>query len=217
MSTRQQAELALREVANTLSIDLSEAQSLALHDYVSLLLKWNRVYNLTAIREPQEVWTHHIYDSMAAVPAMLERDAHVHHILDVGSGGGLPGVVWAILRPDWQVDCLDAVAKKMAFVQQVIHATPTVHGRMRAWHTRVQEHKQQYDLVTSRAFASLADFVIWTRHLLKPNAHWMAMKGKWPQEEIDALPADVEVFHVKQLHVPQLDEERWLIWMRLKA
>lgn len=217
MSTRQQAELALREVANTLSIDLSEAQSLALHDYVSLLLKWNRVYNLTAIREPQEVWTHHIYDSMAAVPAMLERDAHAHHILDVGSGGGLPGVVWAILRPDWQVDCLDAVAKKMAFVQQVIHATPTVHGRMRAWHTRVQEHKQQYDLVTSRAFASLSDFVIWTRHLLKPNAHWMAMKGKWPQEEIDALPADVEVFHVKQLHVPQLDEERWLIWMRLKA
>ena len=208
------AQQDLRKLAQDLSIELTDRQAQSLHDYVQLLLKWNRVYNLTAIRQAEEVWTHHIYDSMAAVPAIVEQDPHVQSILDVGSGGGLPGVVWAILRDDWQVDCLDAVAKKMAFVQQVIHAIPIVQGRMQALHKRVQEHQQTYDVVTSRAFASLIDFVSWTRHLLKPKGYWLAMKGKWPQDEMDALPADVEVFHVKQLHVPKLDEERWLIWLR---
>lgn len=208
------AQQKLRKLAQDLSIELTDRQAQSLHDYVQLLLKWNRVYNLTAIRQAEEVWTHHIYDSMAAVPAIVEQDAHVQSILDVGSGGGLPGVVWAILRDDWQVDCLDAVAKKMAFVQQVIHATPIVQGRMQALHKRVQEHRQTYDVVTSRAFASLIDFVSWTRHLLKPQGYWLAMKGKWPQDEVDALPADVEVFHVKQLQVPKLDEVRWLIWLR---
>ena len=209
----------LRTVAQELSLPLSDDQEKAIERFVERMAKWNKVYNLTAIRVEQDIWSHHVYDSMAALASVDDQVGvtKARHVLDVGSGGGLPGVIWSILRADWKVTCIDAVAKKVAFIQQVINATPLVSGRLNAVHARVQEHQGAYDVVTSRAFASLSDFTNWTAHLLKPGGLWLAMKGKWPDDEINALPEGIEVFHVKQLHVPHLDEERWLIWLRPTA
>jgi 16S rRNA (guanine527-N7)-methyltransferase len=135
-------------------------------------------------------------------------------LLDVGSGGGLPGVLIAILCPQLQVSCVDTVGKKAAFIRQA--AAELGLRQLRAEHARVEQLPGRYDVITSRAFATLADFVALTRERLAPEGLWMAMKGKRPDDEIAALPADVEVFHVEPLQVPGLDAERCLIWMRLQ-
>jgi 16S rRNA (guanine527-N7)-methyltransferase len=135
--------------------------------------------------------------------------------LDVGSGGGLPGVVLAICLPDVAVTCVDTVAKKAAFVQQV--AVSLKLPNLRGVHTRVESLTEPHQVICSRAFASLADFVTWSRTALAEDGVWMAMKGKHPQGEIDALPADVGVFHVEPLTVPGLAVERCLVWMRPKS
>jgi 16S rRNA (guanine527-N7)-methyltransferase len=202
----------LSEGARSLGLSLTPEDQRRLLDYLALLQKWNRVYNLTAVRDPAEMLTHHLLDSLAALPALNRHAPGATAILDVGSGGGLPGVVLALCRPDWQVTCVDAVAKKTAFVQQV--AGNLGLSNLRGVHSRVQDLGATWPLITCRAFASLGDFTHWSASVLSPGGVWAAMKGKYPQDEIDALPASVQVFHVEPLNVPGLEAERCLVWMR---
>lgn len=193
----------------------SPADRQALLDaYLALLSRWNRVYNLTALRDPAQMRSHHLADSESIVSPLARHAAgRPLRILDVGSGGGLPGVVLAIHHPEWDVTCVDTVAKKAGFIRQVALelGLPNLH----AAHARVEQlPSAQADVVTSRAFASLPDFCAWTRHHLAPGGVWLAMKGRHPADEIAALPADVTVFHVEPLLVPGLDAERCAIWLR---
>ena len=200
-----------------LGLELSGEQIDRLLEFMALLQKWNKVYNLTAVRDPQEMLTHHLLDSLAAV-APLQRHVVAAspslpvRLLDVGSGGGLPGVVFAICCPQVEVHCVDTVAKKAAFIQQAAATLrlPNLHGI----HARVENLKETFDVVSCRAFASLADFTTWSRQSLGPQAVWLAMKGKHPQDELAALGSDVQVFHVEPLVVPGLEAERCIIWMR---
>ena len=274
-------EAALRSGAQALGLELQGAQVAQLLDFMALLQKWNKVYNLTSVRDPQDMLTHHLLDSLAAVvplqrhlaqtcangaagmapspfgaesrgssPASAELDglkgcgvlppaprlgwgpaapeagalpgsaagpgqqetAPLARLLDVGSGGGLPGVVFAICCPNLDVSCVDTVAKKAAFIQQAAATLklPNLHGI----HARVESLAGPFDVVSCRAFAALADFTAWSRAALAPGAVWLAMKGKHPAEEITALPADVEVFHVEPLQVPGLQADRCIVWMR---
>ena len=203
----------LVEGVGVLGLNLTEGQLDQLLAYVDLLARWNKVYNLTAVREPAEMLTHHLLDSLAVIgPLRRQTGDRSARLLDVGSGGGLPGVVIAICCPDIEVCCVDAVAKKTAFIQQVA-GTLGLPG-LRSVHARVENLVERFDVVTSRAFATLADFTAWSVGALAEDGVWMAMKGRTPQEEIDALPATAEVFHVEQLTVPGLDAERCLVWMR---
>jgi 16S rRNA (guanine527-N7)-methyltransferase len=200
-----------------LGLELASEQIDRLLEFMALLQKWNKVYNLTAVRDPQEMLTHHLLDSLAAV-APLQRHVLTANpslpvrLLDVGSGGGLPGVVFAICCPQVEVHCVDTVAKKAAFIQQAAATLrlPNLHGI----HARVEKLKETFDVVSCRAFASLADFTTWSRQSLGSQAVWLAMKGKHPQDELAALGSDVQVFHVEPLMVPGLEAERCIIWMR---
>jgi 16S rRNA (guanine527-N7)-methyltransferase len=207
---------ALRDGLAALALELTDAQCDDLLAYLDLLQKWNRVYNLTAVRDPVQMLHHHLLDSLAVV-APLQRMVHLRAIaapvrlLDVGSGGGLPGVVIAICCPQVQVTCVDAVAKKAAFVRQV--AASLGLDNLTAVHGRVERMPGAFDVVCARAFASLADFTQWTAGLLAPGACWMAMKGQFPADEIAALADGAVVFHVEQLQVPGLDAQRCIIWL----
>jgi 16S rRNA (guanine527-N7)-methyltransferase len=211
----------LQEGIQALGLGLTDAQTAQLMDFLALLQKWNKVYNLTAVRDPQEMLTHHLLDSLAAVAPLRRHAATLGQggtvagvkLLDVGSGGGLPGVVFAICCPEVDVSCVDTVGKKAAFIQQAAVALklPNLHGV----HARVETLTTPFDIISCRAFASLPDFVTWSRSALAtPHGVWLAMKGKHPEDEIAALPADVSVFHVEQLAVPGLDAERCIVWMK---
>ena len=216
-------EAGLRQGLVELGLELDGIQVQRLLDYVDLIQKWTKVYNLTAVRDPAEMLTHHLLDSLAAI-APLDKQLQCRgaatgsssnaptRLLDVGSGAGLPGIVIAICRPDITVHCVDTVAKKAAFIQQV--AVSLKLPNLRGLHARVESLTESYDVVSSRAFASLADFTSWSIGALAVQGVWMAMKGKHPADEIAALPAGVEVFHVEQLVVPGLDAERCMVWMR---
>jgi 16S rRNA (guanine527-N7)-methyltransferase len=202
----------IKALCQQCGLSASPAQLQALADYLALLQRWNATYNLTAVREPAAMLTQHLADCLAVIPP-LQRHADGGRLLDVGSGGGLPGVVIATLLPGWQVTCVDAVGKKMAFVRQVAGTLPLAN--LRAEHARIEDLKQPpFDLITSRAFASLADFTRLTRRHLAPGGVWMAMKGRASEEELADLPPEVQMFHVEQLAVPGLDAQRRLFWMR---
>ena len=210
----------LQTGAEALGLALDSAQLTLLMDFLVLLQKWNKVYNLTAVRDPEEMLTHHLLDSLAAVLPLRRHVAQAGlaapvRLLDVGSGGGLPGVVFAICCPGVDVSCVDTVGKKAAFIQQaaVQLRLPNLHGV----HARVESLATPFDVVSCRAFAALADFTTWSRQALAPHGVWLAMKGKHPEEELAALPADVQVFHVEQLAVPGLGAERCIVWMRPAA
>jgi len=204
-----------------LGLDLSDAQVDQLLAYLDLIQKWTKVYNLTAVRDPAEMLTHHLLDSLAAInPLRLQMrslqsgvvSGGALRLLDVGSGAGLPGVVIAICCPDLVVHCVDTVGKKAAFVQQV--AASLKLSNLRGVHSRVEALTEKYDVISSRAFASLLDFTSWSANALVEQGVWMAMKGKHPADEIQVLPAFVKVFHVEQLVVPGLNAERCIVWMR---
>jgi 16S rRNA (guanine527-N7)-methyltransferase len=204
----------LRAAADALGVPLADAQLAQLLAYQDLLARWNRVYNLTAVRDAGRIGSHHLADSLSVV-APLTRHANGRplRLLDVGSGGGLPGVVLAIARPDWHVDCIDAVAKKAGFVTQVALELGLIN--LHAHHARVQDlAPAQADVIVSRAFSSLADFAAWTQHHLARGGVWLAMKGKHPADEIAALPPGVRMFHVEPLNVPGLDADRCALWLQ---
>ena len=213
----QEMEETLRAGLGALALDLSDTQIHQLLDYQDLIGKWTKVYNLTAVRDPAEMLTHHLLDSLAAI-APLKR--HLQQagleqgstLLDVGSGAGLPGVVIAICCPAVAVTCVDTVAKKAAFIKQTALALklPNLSGL----HARVESIDEPFDVICSRAFASLRDFTKWSDSALAAKGVWMAMKGKHPVDELAALPATVKMFHVEQLKVPGLDAERCVVWVR---
>ena len=199
-----------------LGLGLSADQQQRLLDYVAMIQKWNKVYNLTALRNPADMLTHHLLDSLTAVaPLARHTQGQPIRVLDVGSGGGLPGVVLAICMPELTVTCVDTVAKKAAFVQQV--AATLKLPNLRGIHARVESLTEPYPVICSRAFASLPDFVTWSRSALAEGGVWMAMNGKQPQDEIAALPPETQVFHVEPLTVPGLDVERCMVWLRPAA
>ena len=191
---------------------MSDRQGEQLLAYGTLMLKWNKVYNLTAVRDPAGVMTHHLLDSLAVIAPLQRQYPEQGRLLDVGSGAGLPGVIIAIMRPEIDVSCLDAVAKKAAFVQQV--AVELELPNLRGLHARVELLEGSYNVISSRAFASLPDFFNGSKHLLAADGVWLAMKGKMPGDELAVLPPEVAVFHVEQLTVPGLDAERCIVWAR---
>jgi 16S rRNA (guanine527-N7)-methyltransferase len=215
--TEQELRATLVAGLDALQLALSEPQIDQLLAYQAMIAKWTRVYNLTSVRDPAEMMTHHLLDSLAAVPA-LQRYLHGagleqgSRLLDVGSGAGLPGVVIAICCPTVSVSCVDTVAKKAAFIKQAALALklPNLAGL----HARVESINQSFDVICSRAFASLADFTKWSAGALAPQGVWMAMKGKNPADELQALPKNIAMFHVEQLKVPGLDAERCILWLR---
>lgn len=203
---------AIDAVCRELGLAPEAAQTAALAQYLALLQRWNATHNLTAIRDPAAMLTQHLADCLAVIPP-LRRHMVQGRLLDVGSGGGLPGVVVAVMLPGIDVTCVDAVGKKAAFVRQVAGVLGL--RNLHAVHTRVEDLREDpFDVITSRAFASLADFIALTRRHLGTDGIWLAMKGREPADEIAALPADTEVFHVEPLQVPGLDAQRCLVWMR---
>ncbi|MDI6750330.1 MAG: 16S rRNA (guanine(527)-N(7))-methyltransferase RsmG [Pseudomonadota bacterium] len=200
--------MTLGEGIAALGLTLPPGAEEKLSAYLALLAKWNKVYNLTAIREPEAMVTHHLLDSLAVLPILQESALAGRHatLADVGSGAGLPGLVLAIARPDWRVASIEAVEKKAAFQRQAKIelglSNVSIHcGRVEDW-------QERFDAVISRAFASLAEFVALAGHLA--DRLW-AMKGAYPAEEIAALPAGWRVSACHGLHVPGLKAERCLL------
>ena len=207
----------LRAGLGALQLDLSDEQIGKLLDYQNLIGKWTKVYNLTAVRDPAEMLTHHLLDSLATISPLQRQLKQMaleqgSRLLDAGSGAGLPGVVLAICCPTVAVTCVDTVTKKTAFIKQAALALKLTN--LASLHARVESIEQPFDVICSRAFASLSDFAQWSAGALANNGVWMAMKGKRPGDEIAALPQSVQVFHVEQLAVPGLQAERCIVWMR---
>lgn len=211
------AEQVLRDGLRNLHLDLDDRQVDQLLDYVAMIGKWTKVYNLTAVRDPIEMMTHHLLDSLSVVPPLKRQLQQMGlgdgaRLLDVGAGAGLPGIVIAICCPTVTVTCVDTVAKKAAFIKQA--ALELKLSNLSGLHKRVEQVGEPFEVICSRAFASLPDFTIWSFKALAPGGVWMAMKGKHPASEIDSLDKGVDMFHVEQLNVPGLNAERCLVWMR---
>ena len=209
----------LQQASDVLGLGLDAAALDGLIAYLQLLQRWNKVYNLTALRDPQQMLTHHLVDCLAVLPALRQHVAKARldglRVLDVGSGGGLPGVVLALVQPAWCITCVDTVSKKTSFIRQV--AAELRLPNLAGLHARVEAlapQAGQFDVITSRAFASLADFTTLSNQVLAPGGVWLAMKGRFPVDEQAQLPAKVQVFHVEQLQVPGVDAQRCLVWMR---
>ena len=210
----------LEALAPRLGLTLTATDRERLLAYMAMIQRWTKVYNLTAVRNTGEMFTHHLLDCLAVVMPLrtgASRNGEgAIRVLDVGSGAGLPGVILALLNPLWQVTCVDAVAKKAAFIRQAAAelGIPNLHGV----HGRVEANgtfrDPQFDLITSRAFASILDFTMLTRPLLAPRGQWAAMKARLSAEEQAEVPTDVDMFHVEQLDVPELNEKRCLVWLR---
>jgi 16S rRNA (guanine527-N7)-methyltransferase len=214
----QQAAL-LAEGVVSLGVPVSAAQQAQLLDYLELLAKWNTVYNLTAIREPRQMLIQHVLDSLAIVPHLAPHGPS--SALDVGTGGGLPGIVMAIVMPDWRITLNDIVHKKTAFLTQAkgllgLANLKVVTGRVETLRIGV-EVDAHFDVVVSRAFAELVDFVSVARHLVSPGGAMWGMKGTRPDAEIARLPEGVIVERVVRLNVPFLDAERHLVEMTIEA
>jgi 16S rRNA (guanine527-N7)-methyltransferase len=209
------AALALEQGLAELGLALQPAQRDQCLAYLALIGKWNQVYNLTAVRQPEQMLTHHLLDCLAALGPLQRHLAQSGltesgRLLDVGSGAGLPGIVWAIGCPQLQVCCVDTVAKKAAFITQA--ALTLGLKNLKGVHARVESLTGPFDVISARAFASLPDLVAGSAQALAEGGVWLAMKGKHPADEIAAVPADV--FHVEPLQVPGLAAERCIVWMR---
>jgi 16S rRNA (guanine527-N7)-methyltransferase len=216
------AETALAQALAALHLPLEPETRRRLLDYLGLLAKWNAVYNLTAIRDPHQMLVAHLFDCLAIVAPLRERallEARTT-VLDVGSGAGLPGALLAMLAPEVEVHCVDAVSKKAAFVAQL--RAELGLANLHAHHARVERLQAPRDLapaalIVSRAFASLAQFVECSAHLLAPGGTWAAMKGQMPDDEIAALPASIELSAAIKLEVPGLEAQRHLLLLRARG
>jgi 16S rRNA (guanine527-N7)-methyltransferase len=209
---RQALQQLLAEGIQEMALDVSPSQQTQLMDYLALMAKWNAVYNLTSLRDPQQMVTHHLLDSLAAVPAF--KDAH--NVLDVGSGGGLPGIVLAIVRPDMKVSMIDTVHKKTAFLTQVKAELGLANVTVYTMRVEQLDVSDKFDVITSRAFADLSDFVNWSSHLLAGEGRYIALKGTAPIDEQQRVPAEWNITAVQPLQVPKLGAERHLVFIERK-
>jgi 16S rRNA (guanine527-N7)-methyltransferase len=202
MTLEQELEAGLAQ----LGLELSAEQIDRLNQYLALLNKWNKTYNLTAVRETERMVAYHVLDSLSALP-------HIQgvRVLDVGSGGGMPGMLFAIARPDWQLTLIDANHKKTTFLRQAVIELGLDNVDVQCERAEALQVSAPFDVITSRAFADLAEFVRLTRHVLADGGVWAALKGVYPYEEIAQLPDDIRVVSVQALHVPGLDAERHLV------
>jgi 16S rRNA (guanine527-N7)-methyltransferase len=203
----------LADGCKALQLDLNEQQMGQLLDYLALLSKWNSVYNLTSVRDPRQMVTHHLLDSLAAVPAFNGA----RNVLDVGAGGGLPGIVLAIARPEMKVSLIDTVHKKTAFLKQVKAELGLANVTVYTAKVQEVEVPALFDTITSRAFADLSDFVNWSGHLLEQGGRFIALKGLAPAEEQERLPAAWKVSALQALTVPGLNAERHLVFIERTA
>ncbi len=217
MAGDQNHQQRLAHAAGALGVQMDPERASTLLAYMEQLQRWNRTYNLTAVRDPEQMLVQHLFDSLSVLGPMEQALPHaLSHatVVDVGSGGGLPGVVLAIMRPQWQVCCVDAVEKKMAFVRQMSGALALPN--LRAVHARVETlEPMEADIVVSRAFASLLDFATLAGRHVAQGGHLLAMKGREPEDEIGALRAGArwDVERIEPLSVPELDARRCLVWM----
>ncbi|KAF3996958.1 16S rRNA (guanine(527)-N(7))-methyltransferase RsmG [Glaciimonas immobilis] len=204
----------LRTGASSLGVVLNDVQQAQMLGYLAMMAKWNKTYNLTSIRDPAQMMTHHLLDSLAVVPAF----SACQNVLDVGAGGGLPGMVlaiWALSsKPDMRVSMIDTVHKKTAFLTQV--KAEIGLRNVRVYTARVEELQvpQKFDVITSRAFAELSDFINWSAHLLAEDGQFIALKGVHPDAEMERLPDGWVVAEVRPIRVPGLDAERHLIYIK---
>lgn len=222
MTTAPLSPEAIAAAAAELGVALTPAQAAMLSAYAQLLLRWNATYNLTAIDTPEQVLTHHLLDSLAVVPT-LQRLMAIEgaKLLDVGSGGGLPGLVLAVMFPQWRCTLIDKVGKKTAFLNQVkaelgLTNVEVIHGRVETLKTH------EYNLIISRAFSSVGDFVRLSRAALAPGGAWVAMKGAWPEGGSTSLREEaqideVQIDEVVKLRVPRLAAQRHLVVLRAKS
>lgn len=207
---RQALKEALATDVVALAVALDEAQLEHLVDYLQLIAKWNAVYNLTAIRDPQAMLTQHLVDCLALVPVLRRlTEGRAATVLDVGAGAGLPGIVLALAMPALAVTCIDTVGKKAAFMRQAKGALAL--GNLSVEEGRVEALAGRFDLIVSRAYASLADFVRSAGHLLAEGGWFVAMKGAVPESEMQALPPEWQVEGVLPLRVPRLDAQRHVV------
>jgi 16S rRNA (guanine527-N7)-methyltransferase len=199
----------LAEGIAEMGFEVSPSQQEKLMDYLALMFKWNAVYNLTSLRDPMQMVTHHLLDSLAAVPAFVDAK----NVLDVGSGGGLPGIVLATVRPDMKLSMIDTVHKKTAFLTQVKAELGLANVTVYTMRVEQLQVSDKFDVITSRAFADLSDFVNWSSHLLAEGGRYIALKGVAPQEEQQRLPEAWRVTKVEPLQVPRLGAERHLVFI----
>ncbi len=193
-----------------LQLNLNDKQQEQLLDYLALLFKWNAVYNLTSVRDPMQMMTHHVLDSLAAVSSFNGAS----NVLDVGAGGGLPGMVLAISRPDVKVSMIDTVHKKTAFLTQVKAELGLANVTVYTMKVQDLQPPQQFDVITSRAFADLSDFVNWSGHVLAEGGQFIALKGTAPPEEQERLPQQWKVTELRPITVPGLQAERHLVFIQ---
>ncbi len=216
LSNRDEFSALLNEGAAKLTISLSARQIDKLLDYLALLVKWNSVYNLTSVRDPQQMVIQHLLDAMSALFAFKGAK----RVLDVGTGGGLPGIViaiWAMeAEPEMQVHLIDTVKKKTAFLTQVKAELGLEQVTVHSGHVEKLVSENTFDVITSRAFAELIDFVNLSGHLLEQDGSMIALKGKMPEEEIQRLPLAWRVEKVESLSVPGMQADRHLVWIKKK-
>ncbi|BDT56766.1 ribosomal RNA small subunit methyltransferase G [Massilia varians] len=205
--------LVLADGIQEMHLDVTQAQQDKLLDYLALMNKWNSVYNLTSLRDPMQMVTHHLLDSLAAVPAF----AGARNVLDVGAGGGLPGVVLAICRPDMKLSMIDTVHKKTAFLKQVKAELDLANVTVHTMKVQELEVSDKFDVITSRAFADLSDFLEWSGHLLAEGGKFIALKGTAPAQEQERIPAQWKISGLQPLQVPRLGAERHLIFVERSA
>ena len=199
----------LREGIAEMGLDVTPEQQTRLMAYLHLMHKWNAVYNLTSLRDPMQMVTHHLLDSLVAVPAFKNAT----NVLDVGAGGGLPGIVLAITRPDMKVAMIDTVHKKTAFLTQVKAELALSNVTVHTMKVQDLQVSDKFDVITSRAFADLSDFVNWSGHLLQEGGKFIALKGVAPSEERERLPQAWKVSGLQPLQVPRLGAERHLVFI----
>ena len=204
---RQDLETRLRDGIAALSLALPATAVPRLLDYLALLQHWNRHYNLTAVRDPHEMVTRHLLDSLAVLPWV-----HGANLADLGAGAGLPGIPLALAEPSRRVTLVDSNGKKARFMRAALRELGIDNAEV--VEGRVESLCGRHDCITARAFASLPDMLQWGAHLLAPDGRWLAMKGRYPAEEVASLPAGIVLEHTVTLDVPGLDAERHLLILR---
>lgn len=210
MSDREPLRQRLQAGLTTLNLPLDDATVGKLLDYVDLLQRWNAAYNLTAVRDAGEMITRHLLDSLVVLPHVTGS-----RLADLGTGAGLPGIPLALAKPDLEVCLVDSNGKKARFLREAVRHLKL--GRTRVEECRVEAVRGEFDCITARAFATLADMLTLGGHLLAADGRWLALKGRFPQDELDDLPVGFSIEAVHRLEVPGLDAERHLVIIKRSA